>query len=251
MYGIYTINTTIGTSFCLGFHAAPDLVVQAAYAKLPPLEDVPLEDIVMTSVVDKPKYVFEVYITWQGWKNVVGFFFGCQQLPTVFFLTPLNCTKKNKKQNWKNWEVETTFDFFRIFFQIWICKCILLLGWNDPVAFNDFWRERMGTFPPTLRPSYATSPGCYTTGKAWRRGKLRVRWSSFCGEGILPKVMDLGKVNKTVSEIAKMMVKIGGKILPSGIGKIGTVPTWERSHPSPTNKAFLSRWFCFSPDGIC
>ena len=67
MYGIYIpYIPTLAHRSAGGFQAARDQSLQAAYAKLPPLEDVPLEDIVMTSVVDKTKYPFEVYITWQG-----------------------------------------------------------------------------------------------------------------------------------------------------------------------------------------
>ena len=82
----------------VGFQAAPDLVVQAAYAKLPPLEDVPLEDIVMTSAsIKQNTHSKYIYIYNLARLKRCGRLFGCQQLPTVFFPDTSELHQKKQK----------------------------------------------------------------------------------------------------------------------------------------------------------
>lgn len=114
---------------------------------------------------------------------------------------------KNRIGKTERWKLHLIFSGF--FFQIWICKCIFYCGWNDPVAFNDFLEGTDGYLSSNLATQLR-----HTARVLHDRESLEKRQASspmdVFDEGIhFPKMMGLGKVNKTVSEIAKMMVKIG------------------------------------------
>ena len=180
---------TIGTSFRWGFHPSPDLVGTRL-----PMPSCHLWRMCHWRTLSWPQLSIKQNThSWQGWKDVVGFFFGdVNNYQLFFFETLLNCTKKSKKQNWKNWEVETTLDciFFRIFFRFEFANAYFI------VAETTLW-------PSTLFggkgwvPSILATQLRHTARVLHDKESLEKRLSSpmdVFDEGILPQNRNLGSI---------------------------------------------------------